>query len=158
MTEALSNTLQEIYDGLPVLPKMPILDVIMPITKESNSVNTWDEMIYIPAEVEQYVFNGVEFAGVSTTTIEFSYDALMDDGGATCTVTKSFGNCAQIRPNVVAIQTAYGTTSIFTTHHCLRTYLVRDRTGMIRPIAAHHAPTYRHDLLSAKCLNNQDIV
>ncbi len=30
VTEASSNALQEIYDGLSLLPKMPILDVIMP--------------------------------------------------------------------------------------------------------------------------------
>ncbi len=61
VTEASSNALQEIYDGLSVLPKMTTSDVIMP---SNRRVNTGNEMIYIPEGVEQYVLNVVKFAGV----------------------------------------------------------------------------------------------
>ena len=41
-------------------------------------------MIYIPTGVEQWVINGVEFAGVSTSAIKTGDDALIVDGGAAC--------------------------------------------------------------------------
>ncbi len=97
----------------------------------------------------------MKFACVSTSTIKCGDDAFIVDGGATSTLTKSFENCTQIRPKVAAIQTAGGATSIHTTHICLKTYFVRDRTGTIRPIVvkAYIIPALRHDLLSVKGLN-----
>ncbi len=147
-----SNALQKIYDGLSALPRMTTSDVIMP---SNRRVNTWDEKIYIPEGVEQYVLNDVKFAGVSTSTIKCGDDALIIDGGAISTLTKSFENCTLIRPKVVAIQTAGGATSIYTTHICLKTYFFRDRTGTIRPIVvkAYIVPALLHDLLSVKGLN-----
>jgi hypothetical protein len=149
VTEASSDALQEIYDVLSALPRMTTSDVIMP---SNRRVNTWDEIIYVPEGVEQYVLNDVQFAGVSTSTIKCGDDALIVDGDATSTLTKSFENCTQIRPKVAAIQTAGGATSIFTTHICLKTYFVRDRTGTIRPIVvkAYIVPALRYDLLSSK--------
>ncbi len=67
-----------------------------------------DEIIYIPAGVEQWVINGVEFAGVSTSTSKAGDDALIVDGGATSTLTKSFDNCTQIRSKVVVIHARRG--------------------------------------------------
>ena len=46
-------------------------------------------MIFIPEGVEQWVINGVEFAGVSTSAIKTGDDALIVDGGATSTLTKN---------------------------------------------------------------------
>ncbi len=63
VTEASSNALQELYDGLSVLPRMSTSDVIIPSNQREN---TWNEIIYIPEGVEQYVLNDVKFAGVST--------------------------------------------------------------------------------------------
>jgi hypothetical protein len=103
------------------------------------------------------VLNDVQFAGVSTSTIKCGDDALIVDGGATSTLTNSFENCTQIRPNV-AIQTAGGTSSIYTTHICLKTCFVRDRTGTIRPLVVNVCivPALRHDLLSVKGLNKSE--
>ncbi len=78
VTEASSNA-QEIYDGLSALPTS---DVIMP---SNRRVDTWDEIIYIPEGVEQYIVNDVKFAGMSTSTIKCGDDALIVDGGATST-------------------------------------------------------------------------
>ncbi len=58
VTEASSNALQEIYDGLSALPTMTTLDVIM---QSNRRVDTRDEII---KGVEQYVLNDVKFAGV----------------------------------------------------------------------------------------------
>ncbi len=68
------------------LPRMTTSDVIMP---SNRRVKTWDEIIYIPEGVEQYVLNDVKLAGVSTSTIKCCDDALIVDGGATSTLTKS---------------------------------------------------------------------
>ena len=75
----------------------------MPSNRRSYGLN---EIIYIPEGVEQWVINGVEFAGVSTSAIKTGDDALIVDGSATSTLTKSFDNCTQIRPKVVVIHTA----------------------------------------------------
>jgi hypothetical protein len=82
------------------------------IMQYNRRVNTWNEIIYIPEGVEQYVLNGVKFAVVLTSTIKCCDDMLIVEDGATSTLTKSFENCTQIRPKVVAIQTAGGATSI----------------------------------------------
>jgi hypothetical protein len=79
-TEALSNALQEIYNGFSVLPKMTISDVIMP----SNwRVNTWNKIIYITEGIEQYILNCMKFAGVSMSTIKCCDDMLIVDGDTT---------------------------------------------------------------------------
>ncbi len=97
----------------------------------------------------------MEFASVSTSIIKAGEDALIVEGSTTSTVTKLFDNFTQIRPNVVAIHTAGGASSIYTTHVCLKTYFVLDRTGTIKPVVVkgYIVPLLLHDLLSAKGLN-----
>ena len=73
-------------------------------------------------------------AFVNTRSVSDVEDALICDGGATCTLTKTLENCTQCKPKVVDIQTAQGATLMSTTHLCLKTYYVRDRLGEIRPI------------------------
>ena len=73
-------------------------------------------------------------AFASTRSIEDMEDALICDGGATCTLTKSIENCAPCKPKVVEIQTAHGATIMKTTHLCYKTYFVKDRLGEIRTI------------------------
>jgi hypothetical protein len=58
VTEASSNALQEIYNGLSVLPIVNS-DVIM---LSNRRVNKWGEIIYFPEGVQQYVLNNVKFA------------------------------------------------------------------------------------------------
>ena len=90
-------------------------------------------------------------AFVSTRTISDMEDALICDGGATCTLTRTLENCTQ--PKVVEIQTAQCATIMSTTHLCLKTYYVRDRLGKIRPIFVNVVPRLKYDLLSIKGLN-----
>ena len=63
-------------------------------------------------------------------------EALCCDGGATSSLSSSLMNCSDVRERVVPIQTAQGGTVMLTTHVCLKTYFVRDRTGELRPITA----------------------
>ncbi len=130
VTEASSDTLYEIYDGLSrsALSQMTILDSIMPSTRKHLYED--NETIYIPERTAQYVFEGKQFAFAATTSVHGD-DELVVDGGATSTLTESFDNCTQIRPKVVAIQTASGSTAINTLHVCLKTYFAMDRTGQM---------------------------
>ena len=83
VTEASSMSLGEIYDKLYSLPHIKdISELRMPSNRRSYGIN---EMIYIPEGVEQWVINGVEFAGVSTSAIKTGDDALIVDSGATST-------------------------------------------------------------------------
>ena len=61
-------------------------------------------------------------------------------------------NCTRCKPKVAEIQTAQGATIMSTTHLCLKTYYVRDRSGEIRPIVvkAYVVPGLKYDLLSVK--------
>jgi hypothetical protein len=56
---------------------------------------------------------------------------------------------------VVPIQTAQGGTAMLTTHGCLKTCYVRDRTGELRPIITktYIIKSLKRDLLSGKALN-----
>ena len=94
-------------------------------------------------------------AFVSTRSIDEMEDALICDGGATCTLTKSLENCTLCKPKVVDIQAAHGATIMRTTRLCFKTYFVKDRLGEIRPIIvkAYVVPGLKYDLLSVKGLN-----
>jgi hypothetical protein len=75
-----------------------------------------------------------ESAFVSTRVFADMEDALICDGGATSTLTKSLENCTLGQQKVVDIQTAHSGSQMSTTYRCLKTYYVRDRLGEIRPI------------------------
>jgi hypothetical protein len=96
-----------------------------------------------------------ESAFVSTTALADMEDALICDGGATSTLTKSLEICTLVQQKVVEIQTAHGGTQMSTTHCCLKTYYARDYLGEIRPIVvkAYVVTGLKHDLLSVKGLN-----
>ena len=96
-----------------------------------------------------------ESAFVSTRILADIEDALICDGGATSTLTKSLENCTLVQQKVVEFQTAHCGTQMSTTHCCLKTYYVRDRLCEIRPIVvkAYAVPGLKHDLLSVKGLN-----
>ena len=113
------------------------------------------KVIIIPTETANYIMGHAHSAFVSTRTMSDMEDALICDGGATCTLTKTLENCTQCKPKVVEIQTAQGATIMSTTHLCLKTYYVRDRLGEIRPIVvkAYVVPGLKYDLLSVKGLN-----
>ena len=84
VTEASSDALHEIYDGLSSLPTMTISDMIMPSTRKDIETN---EIIYIPERSAQYIFEGQQFAFAAITSVHGG-DALVVDGGATSTLTK----------------------------------------------------------------------
>ena len=82
VTEASSMSLEKIYNKLSSLQHIKdISELRMPSNRKSYGIN---EIIYIPAGVEQWVINGVEFEGVSTSVIKTGDDALIVDGGAAC--------------------------------------------------------------------------
>jgi hypothetical protein len=82
-------------------------------------------------------------------------EALCCDDGATSSLSSSLMNCSDVQERVVSIQTAQAGTVMLTSHVCLKTYYVRERTGELRPITTK---TYivkgpKRDLLSGKALN-----
>ena len=79
VTEASSDALHEIYDGLSSLPTMTISDMIMPSTRKDIETN---EIIYIPERSAQYIFEGKQFAFAAISSVHGD-DALVVDGGAT---------------------------------------------------------------------------
>jgi hypothetical protein len=82
-------------------------------------------------------------------------EALCCDGGATSSLSSSLMNCSDVQERVVSIQTAQGGTVMLTSHVCLKTYFVRDRTGELRPITTktYIVKGLKRDLLSGKALN-----
>jgi hypothetical protein len=114
-----------------------------------------DEEIVISESTMNIIMDRSESAFVSTRALADMEDALICDGGATSTLTKSLENCTLVKQKVVEIQTAHGGTQMSATHRCLKTYNVRDRLGKIRPfvVKAYVVPGLKHDLLSVKGLN-----
>ena len=90
-----------------------------------------------------------ESAFVNTRVLADMKDALICDGGATPTLTKSLENCTLVQQKVVDIQKAHGGTQMSTTHCYVKTYHVCDRLGEIRPIfiKAYVVPGLKHDIL-----------
>ena len=89
------------------------------------------EIITIPDYLSDTIFDENEFAFVGQEGEPDSTESekLCCDGGATSSLSSSFINCSDIKERVVPIQTAQGGTVMHTTHICLKTYFVRDRTG-----------------------------
>ncbi len=81
-----------------------------------------DEGIFIPESTMNIIMNRPESAFISTRVLADIEDALICDGGATFTLTKSLENCTRVQQKVADIQTAYGGTLLSTTHRCLKTY------------------------------------
>ena len=93
------------------------------------------EIISIPERIANVIFEMEECAFVGQESSDSTTpDALCCDGGATSSLSSSVMNCSEIVERVVPIQTAQGGTVMVTTHVCLKTYYVRDRTGEMRPI------------------------
>ncbi len=161
VTEASSDALNEIYNGVSSLSKMTFSDMIMPSPRKDIDD---DEIIYIPERTVLYVFEGKKFVFAATTSVHGD-DALVVDGGrinslvvdrdAISTITKSFDSCTQIQPTVNAIQTASDTTAIYTSHVCSKTYIARDKTEVPQPtmVKEYIVIGIRYDLLSVKGLN-----
>ena len=80
------------------------------------------KVIIIPTETANYIMGRAHSAFVSTRSVADMEDALICDGGATCTLTKTLENCIQCKPKVVDIQTSQGATLMSKTHLCLKTY------------------------------------
>jgi hypothetical protein len=69
-----------------------------------------DEEIVISESTMNIITDRSESAFVSTRTLSDMDDALICDGGATSTLTKSLENCTLIKQKVVEIQIAHGGT------------------------------------------------
>jgi hypothetical protein len=66
-----------------------------------------DQEIFIPESTMNIIIDRPESAFVSTRVLADMEDALMCDGGATSTLTKSLGNCTPVQQKVEDIQTAH---------------------------------------------------
>ena len=115
------------------------------------------EIITNPERIADVIFDKKEcaFVGRESELNQAEPEALCCDGGATSSLSSSFLNCAEVTERIVPIQTAQGGTVMLTTHVCLKTYFVRDRTGELRPITTktYIVKNLKHDLLSGKGLN-----
>ena len=122
----------------------------------SNGTNG-TKIITIPEHVAATIFGEQEcaFVGRESDSESTETEALCCDGGATSSLSSSFINCTDVTERVVPIQTAQGGTVMQTTHVCLKTYYVRDRTGELRPVTTktYIVKNLKHDLLSGKALN-----
>ena len=82
-------------------------DIVQPTKRKGGDS---DKVIIIPVETCNFVMGHAHSAFVSTRSIDDMEDALICDGGATCTLTKSLENCTQCKPKVAKIQTAHDAT------------------------------------------------
>jgi hypothetical protein len=118
-----------------------------------------DEIIEISDYVTNVIFYEKEYAfvGRESELNSAEPEALCYDGGATSSLSSSFWNCTDIKERVVPIQTAQGGTVMMTSHVCLKTCFVRDRTGELRPFTTKTyievVKNLKRDLLSGKSLN-----
>ena len=79
------------------------------------------KVIIIPVETSYFIMGHAQSAFVSTRSINDIEDALICNGGATCTLTKSLENCTLCKPKVVEVQMEHGATIMRTTHLCYKT-------------------------------------
>ena len=115
------------------------------------------EIIIIPEHIAATIFdkNECAFVGRESESDSTEPEALCCDAGATSSLSSSFLNCSEISERAVPIQTAQGGTVMMTTHVCIKTYFVRDRTGELRPLSTKTfiVKNLKHDILSGKALN-----
>ncbi len=79
-------------------------------------------VVIIPTGIANYIIGHAQSAFVSTRSVADMEGALICDGGATCTLTKTLENCPQSKPKVMCIPKAQGVTLMSTTHLDLKTY------------------------------------
>ena len=157
VTVASSTTPPEVLDRLYSVPyhRKQMLD-IQEVEAICNG-KSGTEIITIPEHIAATIFGEQEcaFVGRESDSDSTEPEALCCDGGATSSLSSSFNNCAEISERVVPIQTAQGGTVMLTTHVCLKTYFVRDRTGELRTLTTkkYIVKNLKHDLLSGKALN-----
>ncbi len=85
----------------------------------------WDtaKVIFITTETAKYIMGCAHITFVSTRSVLDMEDALICDGEAICTLTKTLENCTQCKQEVVDIQTA---------QLCLKKYLVLRQRSVMR--------------------------
>jgi len=81
------------------------------------------------------------------------------DCGASSSLTGSLLNTKEISEKVTRIETADGAETMKATHHCMKTYFVRNRMGETKPITvpALYVRGLPQDLLGGKSLTRQNI-
>ncbi len=139
---------------------MPYIDSQSPanqVSKDEYEDNNGSKKIILSKRIADYIFGRGEcaFVGQESELDQAEPEALCCDGRAISSLSSSFLNCTEITERAVPIHTAQGGTVMTTTHVCLKTYYVRDRTGDLRPITTktYIVKDLKHDLLSGKILN-----
>ncbi len=125
----------------------------LPSSKRKGG-DTYEEIFILESTIN-VIMDRAQSAFVSTRSLAELEGALICDGGATSTLTRSLENCTLVEQKVGDIQTAHSATLMSTTHHYLKTYYICERLGEIRPIVAR-AYVVKHDLLSVKGLNQSE--
>ena len=157
VTVASSTTPMERYEGLYSIPDYRRNNLHHLMLDAVCKGKAGNEIITIPEGIADLICDKKEcaFVGRESELAKAEPEALCCDGGATSSLSSSFLNCSEVTERVVPIQTAQGGTVMLTTHVCLKTYFVRDRTGELRPITTktYIVKNLKHDLLSGKGLN-----
>ena len=129
--KALSMTPLDVQDGSFSLDTTK--DIPYELKSSKRKGGDTDEEIVISESTMNIIMDRSESAFVCTRILA-EEDALICDGGATSTLTKSLENCTLVKQKVVEIQTAHCGTQMSTTHRCLKTYYVCDCLVEIRHI------------------------
>ena len=152
VTVASYTTPMEHYDGIYSIPYIDFQSPANQIYKDESEDNNGSEKIILSNRIADYIFGRKEctFVGQESELSSAEPEALCCDGGATSSLSSSFLNCTDITERAVRIHTAQGGTVMATTHVCLKTYYVRDRTGKLRPITTktYIVQNLKHDLSS----------
>jgi hypothetical protein len=159
VTVALSTSQYESFDRLYPIPDLTkqtldnkLLDTICKGILGTEIIEVSDKIadVICDQSVKECAYVGRE-SEIDSAELE----ALCCDDGATSSLSSSLMNCSEVTERVVPIQTAQGGTVMLTTHVCLKTYFVRDRTCELRPITTktYIVKNLKRDLLSGKALN-----
>jgi hypothetical protein len=84
---------------------------------------------------------------------------IINDCGASATITGSLINTSETSERITIIETADGRDSMTASHKCLKTYFLRNRTGEVTKITvpAVYVKGLPQDLLGGKTLNRNAI-
>ena len=114
------------------------------------------EVIDVPARFVKAITGNEDFAGMANPP-DNELEDLICDCGATSTLTSSLINCTGCEEKVVVIHLAQDGATMKSSHVCMKTYYVKDRTGEIRPITtkAYYVKSLEHDLLGGRALTKE---
>ena len=118
-----------------------------------------EQRINIPAHLQQVLLGPRAKAYMAKAGDTFSADGnkshLCADCGATVTITGSLANTTDVKEKTVVIEMAENGAEMRSTHTCMKTYFMKNRSGETVSITtpALYAKSIHQDLLSGKACN-----